>query len=95
MERSCSLPNAYQFRVVVQGISPLIWRRLLIRSDMSLATLYTTLQVVFAWSDVHLHSFRIDGKEDGSAHLGGPSFDVEPRHVPLGALRLHRGERFS
>ena len=95
MELSCIPPNVYQFRVVVQGISPLIWRRLLIRSDMSLATLHTTLQVVFAWSDVHLHSFRIHGKEYGSTHLGGPSFDVDARHVPLGALRLHRGERFS
>ena len=54
MDPSCNLPNVYQFRVVVQGISPLIWRRLLIRSDMSLATLHGALQIVFAWSDTHL-----------------------------------------
>ena len=24
-----------------------------------------------------------------------PHFDVDPRHVPLGTLRLHRGERFT
>jgi Plasmid pRiA4b ORF-3-like protein len=54
MDPSCSLPNVYQFRVVVQGISPLIWRRLLIRSDMSLATLHAALQVVFAWSNTYL-----------------------------------------
>jgi hypothetical protein len=56
-------PSVYQFRVVLQGISPLIWRRFLIPSDMSLATLHATLQIVFAWSDVHLHHFRIHGKE--------------------------------
>jgi hypothetical protein len=95
MDPLCSLPNVYQFRVVVQGISPLIWRRLLIRSDMSLATLHTTVQIVFAWSDVHLHSFRIHGKEYGSARPGGPGFDGDARHMPLAALRLHRGERFS
>jgi len=95
MDRSCIPPCIYQFRVVVQGISPLIWRRLLVRSDMSLATLHTTLQIVFAWSDVHLHGFRIHGKEYGSARLGGLSFDVDARHVPLVALRLHRGERLS
>ena len=61
MQPLCSLPNAYQFRVVVQGISPLIWRRLLIRSDTSLATLHAALQTVFAWSDTHLHSFHIQG----------------------------------
>ena len=63
MEYAFTPPNVYQFRVVVQGISPLMWRRILIRSDMSLATLHTTLQLVFAWSDVHLHYFRIHGKE--------------------------------
>jgi len=30
----------YQFRVVVQGISSLNWLRLLVRSDMPLATLH-------------------------------------------------------
>jgi len=58
MEPSCIPPNAYQFRVVLQGVSPLIWRQLLIRSDMSLATLHAALQIVFAWSDEHLHSPR-------------------------------------
>jgi hypothetical protein len=51
--------------VVVQGISPLIWRRLLVRSDMSPAVLHDVLQIIFAWSDVHLHGFRIHGKEYG------------------------------
>ena len=72
MDPSCSLPNAYQFRVVVQGISPLIWRRLLIPSDTSLATLHAVLQVVFAWSDTHLHSFHIHGNTYGSPQLDGP-----------------------
>ena len=81
--------------MVLQGISPLIWRRLLIRSDRSLATLHAALQIVFAWSDEHLHAFRIHGKEYGCTRPGGPSFDVDPRQVPLVTLRLHRGERFS
>jgi len=95
MDPSYIPPCVYQFRVVVQGVSPLVWRRLLVRSDMSLATLHATLQIVFAWSDVHLHSFHIHGREYGSARLGGPSFDIDARHVPLVALCLHRGERFS
>jgi hypothetical protein len=38
----------YQLRVVLRGISPLIWRRLLIRSDSSIADLHRTLQIEFA-----------------------------------------------
>jgi hypothetical protein len=42
MEHAFASTHVYQFRVVVQGISSLIWRRLHIRSDMSLATPYAT-----------------------------------------------------
>jgi hypothetical protein len=95
MEHTCISPTGYQFRAVVQGISPLIWRRLLIRSDMSLATLHATLQIVFAWSDIHLHSFHIHGKAYASPRLGGPHVDINARHVALVALRLYRGERLT
>ena len=95
MEHAFTSPHVYQFRVVVQGISPLIWRRFLIPSDLSLATLHATLQIVFAWSDVHLHHFCIHGKEYGCARVGGPSFADDLRQVPLGSLHLHRGERFT
>jgi hypothetical protein len=95
MDPSCNLPNVYQFRVVLQGISPLIWRRLLIRSDMSLATLHAALQIVFAWSDEHLHNFCIHGQAYGTPRLDGPHLDGDARHMPLTALRLHQGERFT
>jgi hypothetical protein len=93
MDPSYIPPCVYQFRVVLQGISPLIWRRLLVRSAMSLATLQATRQIVFAWSDTYLHSFHIHGKAYGTPRLDGPHLDVDARHVPLAALRLHQGER--
>ena len=71
MDPSYILPCVYQFRVVVQGISPLIWRRLLVCNDMSLATLHAVLQVVFAWSDTYLHSFHIHAKAYGTPRLDG------------------------
>lgn len=85
----------YPCRVIVQGVSPPSWRRLLVRSAMSLATLHVTLQTVFAWSEGHRHGFHIHGREYGSARLGGSSFDGDARHVPRVALRLHRGEPCS
>ena len=79
--------NIYQLRVVLRGISPLIWRRLLVCSETTLAQLHTILQVVFAWSDEHLHSFHIHGREYGSS-------GASTRGVLLRDLGLHRGERF-
>lgn len=79
--------NIYQLRVVLRGISPLMWRRLLVCSETTLAQLHTILQVVFAWSDEHLHGFHIHGREYGSS-------GASTRGVLLHDLGLHRGERF-
>jgi Plasmid pRiA4b ORF-3-like protein len=87
MTASSALPSIYQLRVVLRGISPLIWRRLLVHSDTTLAYLHAILQIVFAWSDEHLHCFHIYGQEYGSS-------DVQTRHVLLSDLHLHCGERF-
>src|SRR2546429_4515735 len=58
-------PFVYQLRVVLRGVSPLIWRRLLVRSDSSIAELHTTLQLVLGWSDEHLNRFVVHGREYG------------------------------
>jgi hypothetical protein len=44
-------PVVYQLRVVLRGVSPLIWRRLLVRSDSTIADLHATLQIALGWSD--------------------------------------------
>jgi hypothetical protein len=46
-------PDIYQLRIVLQGISPLIWRRLLVQSDTTLAQLHLMLQILFEWSNEH------------------------------------------
>jgi Plasmid pRiA4b ORF-3-like protein len=78
----------YQLRVVLRGISPLIWRRLLIRGDSTIADLHRTLQVVFGWSDEHLHRFVIHGRLYDEGGL------VDPRQVGVAALGLRLQERF-
>jgi hypothetical protein len=79
--------SIYQLRIVLRGISALIWRRVLVHSETTLAHLHAMLQILFAWSDEHLHSFYIHGKEYGSS--GAPTC-----RVLLRDFCLHRGERF-
>ena len=50
-------PRIYQLRVVLRGIK-LIWRRLLVRSDSTVADLHQALQVAFGWDDEHLNRFE-------------------------------------
>ncbi len=58
-------PIVYQLRVVLRGISPLIWRRLLVRGDSTIADLHHALQIAFGWTDTHLHRFVIHRKDYG------------------------------
>ena len=87
--------SIYQLRLVLQGISSLIWRWIFVRSALSLATLQATLQMVFGWSDVHLHCFRIHSKGYGSAPPVGPSFERDPRPVRLVSLGWYQRERLT
>ena len=88
------MPDLYQLRVVVRNVSPLIWRRLLVRSDTSIAELHVVLQTAMGWSDTHLHRFRIHGKAYGIARCGGIGFADDPFEARLSDFRLRRGERF-
>jgi hypothetical protein len=45
------------------------------------------LQIIFEWSNEHLHRFHIFGKNFGSD-------GADTRHVRLDAFGLHQGERF-
>jgi hypothetical protein len=75
--------QVYQLRIWIRKISPQIWRRLLVRSDSTIAELHDFLQIAFGWSNDHLHQFLIRGKPYGIGRSGGISFDDNPYKVRL------------
>ena len=79
--------SIYQLRAVLNGVSPLVWRRLLLSSATTLADLHKILQLAFGWSDFYLYEFRIHGKTFGSN-------GEDSRSVCLGDLQLRPTERF-
>jgi Plasmid pRiA4b ORF-3-like protein len=84
-----ALPMVYQLRVLLREISPLIWRRLLVPAQDSIADLHAALQIAFGWDGTHLHRFVIHGREYGSDSRQDPS------GVRLCDLGLRVGERFT
>ena len=84
----------YQLRLVLAGISPMIWRRLLVSSETTIAQLHQYIQVAFNWSGEHWHRFRIHGKDYGIGYLGGINFGDNPHAVRLSRFRLHPRESF-
>lgn len=64
----------YQLKLVLQGVSPMVWRRMLVRSDTTLAAPHRVVQLVMGWEDGHLQRFRIHGRDYGSTTLGTGTF---------------------
>src|SRR5664280_1482967 len=88
------LTSVYQLRVVVRGVSPLIWRRLLVPADTTIAGLHAVVQTAFGWDGEHLHRFVIHGVEYGISYVGGVGFRDDPHLVRLADLGLRPTERF-
>ena len=64
-------PCIYQFKVVLRGISPMIWRRSLLRSGHRIADLPYAVQIAMGWRDAYLHRFQIHGSRPGAAGVKG------------------------
>ena len=84
-EPSPSSITIYQLRVVLWGVSPLVWRRLLLASDTSIAELHEILKSAFDWSGEHLHRFLIHGSTRAW-------FPAQPEH---GILRVRAAQGFQ
>jgi Plasmid pRiA4b ORF-3-like protein len=87
-------PEVYQLHVWLREISPMIWRRLLVRSGSTIADLHYMLQIAMGWEGYHLHQFVIRGKRYGVPQPGGVWFADDPRQVQLADLHLRLRERF-
>jgi hypothetical protein len=80
--------TVYQLRVVLREISPIIWRRLLVSGDTTLASLHDILQIAFGWSGEHLHRFVVHGADYDAIHGDNLA------QVSLAELGLRATERF-
>lgn len=81
-----SLPppaTVVRLHVQLEGLSPAIWRRLVVPEAIDLPQLHTAIQIAMGWSDHHLHEF-----EFGAARYGwrDPAF-------PIAGLREEEGMR--
>lgn len=94
MSESATSISVYQLRVVLRHVTPLVWRRILVQSDTTIAQLHHIVQVTMGWEDIHLHRFRIHGKAYGSSSIGS-TFPGDPCAVTLASLRLRPHERFA
>lgn len=85
----------FRIRADLDSSQPPIWRRLELRSDLSLDIVHQVLQTAFDWTDSHLHRFSLGGGPfDAHSQLFLCPFDAEePEYddddgVPAAQVRL-------
>ena len=54
-----SAPIIFQLKIHLLGISPMIWRRVLVPASISLRELHGVFQVAMGWEGIHLYAFDI------------------------------------
>ncbi|MDY6786481.1 MAG: plasmid pRiA4b ORF-3 family protein [Cyanobacteriota bacterium] len=84
----------YQLKVVLLGISPMIWRRIRVRSDSTIADLHYTIQIAMGWADEHLHQFIIHGVRYGISYMGSAGFGDNAQEVKLAQFSFREREKF-
>ena len=91
---SPSIPPIYLLHIWIRPISPMIGRRVLVRGESTLAQLHDVIQILFDWSDTHLHRFRIHGRDYGVSRPRGLWFSQEAGQVRLADFQFRTNERF-
>jgi hypothetical protein len=84
----------YQLKVLLLGISSMIWCRLLVCSTSTITDLHHILQITMGWPDDHLHLLRIHAKQYGIASIGGLSSSNNPDTIRLKYFYFRINERF-
>ena len=78
-----------QIKVWLLGVSPMVWRRVLVPSSFPLRKLHGVIQVVMGWEGIHLYQFCLR-----ATRYGSPELSASSPEVTLGSLQLRRGARF-
>jgi hypothetical protein len=52
-------PQSIALRIELLDVAPLVWRRVLVSNQWTLASLHGYLQWVMGWTDSHAHEFQI------------------------------------
>jgi hypothetical protein len=70
----------YQLKITLKWSQPSIWRRVVVRPDMTLDRLHQVIQTVMGWTNSHMHQFIV-----GRTFYGKP----DPEFADMGSETLN------
>ena len=84
----------YQLKVTLRGSKPPIWRRVQVRSDLTLYKLHQVLQLAMGWTNSHLHQFIAEGVYSGERDHDFDMDIVSERRTRLNQIVQEPKDRF-
>ena len=90
-KRRVGPPVIYQMRLSLLGIDPPIWRRLQVRSSVTLERLHRIVQIVMGWEDDHLYQFEVGGARYSPSEHSFLDDSYDPWTTRLGDIGLVPG----
>ncbi|HEY3376406.1 MAG TPA: plasmid pRiA4b ORF-3 family protein [Armatimonadota bacterium] len=89
--------TVYQLKITLKYLSPPVWRRVLVKSNITLEKLHYIIQAVMGWHNSHLHEFETsDGERYGSATGNDDMFGMHvksEKRAKLGAVLTEEKQR--
>lgn len=70
-KKPASATPIYQLKLVLEQVTPPVWRRMLIPADTTLPDLHAIIQIAMGWEDDHLHEFIVAHKRYSDPSAGG------------------------
>lgn len=86
-----------QVRVALLGVTPPVWRRVLVPAGLSLRRLHDAIQAAMGWLDQRRHEFHIGDRRYGmpQPYVEAPDSRIaDDRHVKLSTVLAKGIERF-
>lgn len=91
--------EAIRISVTLDETSPLIWRELLVPSDITFYKLHHTIQIAMGWTNSHLFEFKVEGYRIGEIYEDLEGLDeghiTDARSTKLTDLINKENEAFS
>ncbi|MBP7146442.1 MAG: plasmid pRiA4b ORF-3 family protein [Acidobacteria bacterium] len=83
------MPRYYDFEVTLCDVEPRIFRRFLLRDDLTFAAVHEAIQDACGWTNSHLHVFRrLKAHERGIDLAGLPHEDMDEPPPDSGRVKL-------
>ncbi len=90
MPRPIKPRQAFELKVALRNLQPLVWRQLLVADTTSLNMLHAIIQDAMGWQSYHLYRFQVGKKVFEAPDPESEGEDA--RAVTLGALGLKRAQ---